>query len=127
MNVGLGLGKTLGRGLQILNAPVIGDMLDPAGTSAYDQLTGPNAYYNAPGYRGPKPMRFSGGPAPNTSRRSYSIAPPTPRTSKVMYVNTPSGGKSSGSSIPAGQSIPSFSAVTSDSRRYAKAAQLGIG
>ena len=54
-DIGLGLGKTLGRGLEILNAPVIGDMILPEGTSAYDQLTGPNAYYNAPGYRGPKP------------------------------------------------------------------------
>ena len=126
-DIGLGLGRTLGKGMQILNAPVIGDMILPEGTSAYDQLTGPNAYYNAPGYRGPKPMRFAGGPAPNTSRKSYSIAPPTPKTSRVMYVNTPSGGKSGGNSAPAGQKIPSFSAVTPDPRRYAKAAQLGIG
>ena len=45
-----------GRALGVLNAPVIGDMLDPQGTSAYDQVTGPNAYYNAPGYKGPKPQ-----------------------------------------------------------------------
>lgn len=45
-----------GRALGVLNAPVIGDMLDPQGTSAYDQVTGPNAYYNAPGYKEPKPQ-----------------------------------------------------------------------
>lgn len=44
------------RGLNVLNYPVIGDMIDPQGTSAYDQVTGPNAYYNAPGYKGPKPQ-----------------------------------------------------------------------
>ena len=46
----------LGRALNVLNYPVIGDMIDPRGTSAYDQVTGPNAYYNAPGYKGPRPQ-----------------------------------------------------------------------
>lgn len=129
MNVGLGLGKTLGRGLQILNAPVIGDMIDPQGTSAYDQLTGPNAYYNAPGYRGPKPMRFAGGLAPNTPKKSYSVSQPMMQgRTRVMYVNTPSGASGGKNyTIPAGQNVPSFSAVSSTQRRYAKASQLGIG
>lgn len=56
-NIGMGLGRTFGKMTQILNAPVIGDMLFPEGTSTYDQLTGPNAYYNAPGYKGPKPSQ----------------------------------------------------------------------
>lgn len=60
-NVGIGLGRTLSRGAGLLNAPVISDMLFPEGTTAYDQLSGPNAYYNAPGYRGPKPMQRMGG------------------------------------------------------------------
>lgn len=60
-NVGMGLGRTLSRGVGLLNAPVISDMLFPEGTTVYDQLSGPNAYYNAPGYRGPKPMRHMGG------------------------------------------------------------------
>jgi hypothetical protein len=58
---GMGLGRLLSRGAGLMNAPVIGDMLFPQGTSAYDQLTGPNAYYNAPGYKGPKPMQRMGG------------------------------------------------------------------
>ena len=45
--------KVASKGLAVLNAPVIGDMIMPEGTSAYDQLSGPNAYYNAPGYKGP--------------------------------------------------------------------------
>lgn len=132
-NVGLGLGKTLGRGLQILNAPVIGDMILPEGTSAYDQISGPNAYYNAPGYRRakpPVPMRFAGGPAPNTAKKSYSVSQPMMQgRTRVMYVNTPSGGGGSGGnySVPSGQTVPSFSAVSSSQRRYAKASQLGIG
>ena len=31
--------------------------INPRGTSAYDQVTGPNAYYNAPGYKGPMPSQ----------------------------------------------------------------------
>jgi hypothetical protein len=58
---GMGLGRLLSRGAGLMNAPVIGDMLFPQGTSVYDQLTGPNAYYNAPGYKGPKPMQRMGG------------------------------------------------------------------
>jgi len=58
---GMGLGRLLSRGAGLLNAPVISDMLFPEGTTAYDQLTGPNAYYNAPGYRGPKPSKKQGG------------------------------------------------------------------
>jgi len=58
---GMGLGRTLSRGAGLLNAPVISDMLFPEGTTAYDQLSGPNAYYNAAGYRGSKPMQRMGG------------------------------------------------------------------
>jgi len=58
---GMGFGRTLSRGSGLLNAPVISDMLFPEGTSSYSQLTGPNAYYNAPGYKGPRPMQRMGG------------------------------------------------------------------
>lgn len=58
---GMGLGKMLSRGAGLLSAPVIGDMLFPEGTSAYDQLRGPNAYYNAPGYVSPNLTRRMGG------------------------------------------------------------------
>ena len=58
---GVGMGRLLGGGAGMLNTPVIGDMLFPQGTSSYDQLSGPNAYYNAPGYKGPKPVQRMGG------------------------------------------------------------------
>jgi muramidase (phage lysozyme) len=50
---GLG-GLAKGLGGRFLG-PILGDMLFPAGTQQYDQLTGPNAYYNAPNYTGPSP------------------------------------------------------------------------
>lgn len=50
-----------GLGSRLSRTPLIGDMLFPQGTTAYDQLTGPNAYYNAPGYKGPKPSAKQGG------------------------------------------------------------------
>jgi len=69
-----------GRFVGALNAPIIGDMLDPAGTAMYDQLSGPYAYYNAPGYRGPKPLRRQGGGeisgsiTPEEGMRGYQMA-----------------------------------------------------
>lgn len=41
--------------------PLLMDMLFPDPTAQYDQLTGPNAYYNAPGYGGSEPLRRQGG------------------------------------------------------------------
>ena len=32
-------------------------LLNPRSTAVYDQVTGPNAYYNAPGYKGPMPSQ----------------------------------------------------------------------
>ena len=58
---GVGIGRLFGGAAGMLNAPLIGDMISPQGTSAYDQLSGPNAYYNAPGYKGPKPVQKMGG------------------------------------------------------------------
>jgi murein DD-endopeptidase MepM/ murein hydrolase activator NlpD len=49
-----GILKFGGRFIGVLNLPVIGDAIDPAPTSSFDQISGPNAYYNAPGYKGPK-------------------------------------------------------------------------
>jgi hypothetical protein len=56
-NVGMGLGKLLSKGTGLLNAPVISDMLFPEATAAYDQVSGPNAYYNDPRYKGPMPSQ----------------------------------------------------------------------
>jgi len=53
---GMGLAKLFSKFIGVLNLPVVGDALFPEGTAQYDQLTGPNAYYNAPGYKGPKPF-----------------------------------------------------------------------
>jgi len=58
---GMGLAKLFGKFLGVLNLPVVGDALLPEGTAQYDQLTGPNAYYNAPGYKGPKPGGYENG------------------------------------------------------------------
>ncbi len=36
---------------------IINELVNPAPTATYDQVTGPNAYYNAPGYKGPMPSQ----------------------------------------------------------------------
>jgi hypothetical protein len=37
---------------------IVNDLLiNPRSTAVYDQVTGPNAYYNAPGYKGPMPSQ----------------------------------------------------------------------
>jgi hypothetical protein len=36
---------------------IINELVNPASTATYDQVTGPNAYYNAPGYKGPMPSQ----------------------------------------------------------------------
>jgi hypothetical protein len=46
-----GLLKLSSKAVGILNAPVVGDMLFPEGAGNYSQVSGPNAYYNAPGYK----------------------------------------------------------------------------
>ena len=78
---------------------------------------------------GRPPMRFAGGPAPNTPNRSYTVPPPIQNRTQVRYINTPSGASGGGYSAPAvsTREIPTFSAVIADSRRRSKAAQLGIG
>ena len=81
------------------------------------------------GGRSKPTMRFAGGPAPNTPNRSYNVPPPIQNRTRVRYINTPSGASGGEYSAPATSTreIPSFSAVIADSRRNAKAAQLGIG
>lgn len=59
--MGQALGKTVLGGAKLGGKllGILGPILDvafPEPTAQYDQLTGPNAYYNAPGYRGPKPF-----------------------------------------------------------------------
>lgn len=48
-------------GSKFTRIPLLMDMLFPDPTSAYDQISGPNAYYNAPGYKGPKPAGYQSG------------------------------------------------------------------
>ena len=36
---------------------IINELVNPAPTSSFDQVTGPNAYYNMPGYNGPMPSQ----------------------------------------------------------------------
>lgn len=87
--VGMGLGKLLSKGSGILNAPVISDMIFPEGTSSYDQVSGPNAYYNAPGYKGPKPSQTlenaQNSLMSNSSNNTPSMVPLPPN-----YIQIPS-------------------------------------
>ena len=41
--------------LVMLTEMIINELVSPQSTAVYDQVTGPNAYYNAPGYKGPMP------------------------------------------------------------------------
>lgn len=50
----LGAAKLGGKLLGILG-PIL-DVAFPEGVGTYSELSGPNAYYNAPGYKGPMPM-----------------------------------------------------------------------
>jgi hypothetical protein len=36
---------------------IINELVSPQSTAVYDQVTGPNAYFNAPGYDGPMPSQ----------------------------------------------------------------------
>ena len=87
-STGVGLGKIFGKFIPLINAPVIGDMLMPEGTSSYDQLSGPNAYYNAPGYKGPKPSNLS----PSSTRAIATESKPSPKITniKMPTSNAPS-------------------------------------
>lgn len=53
-----GIGRGL-RGIKGLGGGILGgigmDMLFPDPTNQYDQISGPNAYYNDPNYKGPRP------------------------------------------------------------------------
>ena len=46
-----------GHPLVMLAELIINELVSPAPTAVYDQVTGPNAYYNAPGYKGPMPSQ----------------------------------------------------------------------
>jgi murein DD-endopeptidase MepM/ murein hydrolase activator NlpD len=74
-STGIGLGKIFSKFVPLLNAPVIGDMLFPESTASYDQLTGPNAYYNAPGYKksSGKPMPVATTPVATKSKPSAKV------------------------------------------------------
>lgn len=132
--VGAGLG-----GLSIVPGPIgwtaLGaQMLYDAGRSgALNTKPSSNTNWNKRlearrGKRRPA-MRFAGGPTTTTPKRTYDISKPMSQgRTKVVYMNTPSGGNSGGGySMPVGQDVPSISAVSSSHRRFAKASQLGIG
>ena len=46
-----------GHPLVMLGEMIINELINPQPTAVYDQVTGPNAYYNAPGYKGPMPSQ----------------------------------------------------------------------
>jgi len=74
---------------RVISAPVLGDMISPQGTSYYDQLSGPNAYYNAPGYKGPRPSErletAQNNLRNNNSNKAPSVVPLPPN-----YIQIPS-------------------------------------
>jgi|TARA_B100000035_G_scaffold197373_1_gene168637 hypothetical protein len=43
--------------LIMLAEMIVNELINPQPTAVYDQITGPNAYYNAPGYKGPMPSQ----------------------------------------------------------------------
>lgn len=46
-----------GHPLVMLAELIINELVNPQSTAVYDQITGPNAYYNDPAYRGPMPSQ----------------------------------------------------------------------
>jgi hypothetical protein len=92
--------RLLGKGLGILNAPVIGDMIFPEGTSQYDQPSGPNAYYNDPRYKGVKPSSV----ATSNKPPSQTTVVVTSKPQQVTQVVVPT--SSSGGSTIVVQSTP---------------------
>jgi len=111
------MGRLLGRGIGALNAPVIGDMMFPESTAAYDQLTGPQAYYNAPGYGGPKPATIS----TIQSTPPRIVNPPMKRQPKIVTVQ-PQASNVKPPSNPSYQTVPAISAVHADG--YSRNAQI---
>lgn len=92
--------RLLGKGLGILNAPVIGDMIFPEGTNQYDQTSGPNAYYNDPRYKGVKPSSV----ATSNKPPSQTTVVVTSKPQQVTQVVVPA--PSSGGSTIVVQSTP---------------------
>jgi hypothetical protein len=80
-NIGIGLGKTFGKALGALNAPVIGDMLFPEPTAQYDQLTGPNSFRNNPAY---KKLETTQGNLTSRTNNKPTVVPLPPE-----YINIP--------------------------------------
>jgi hypothetical protein len=84
--------RLLGKGLGILNAPVIGDMIFPEGTNQYDQTSGPNAYYNDPRYKGVKPSSVATSNKPPS--QTTVVVTSKPQQITQVVVPTPSSGGS---------------------------------
>lgn len=47
-----------GNPLSMLIQLIADELMNPRAAGMYDQISGPNAYYNAPGYTGPKPQNL---------------------------------------------------------------------
>ena len=57
MGMGMGRIPKLSHPYVMLAEMIINELVSPQSTAVYDQVTGPNAYYNAPGYKGPMPSQ----------------------------------------------------------------------
>ena len=92
---------SFGNPLLMLAEMIINDLISPQPTAVYDQVTGPNAYYNDPMYKGPMPT-------------------PLERGSRTEIIRLPSVDASAGSVQPTqspSTSVPEFSAVAPGNRR----------
>lgn len=100
---GLGRGQSL---LKLLSGTArlggkalgaVGPLLDlafPDAVGQYDQITGPNAYYNAPGYKGPRPKASGGilGGLDNIGRGLFQNVGGTVGRNKGKDTGIPGGG-----------------------------------
>jgi hypothetical protein len=59
MRMGMGIGRIpkLSHPFVMLAEMIMHELGSPQSTATYDQVTGPNAYFNAPGYDGPMPSQ----------------------------------------------------------------------
>ena len=57
MGMGMGRIPKLSHPFVMLAEMIINELVSPQSTAVYDQVTGPNAYFNAPGYDGPMPSQ----------------------------------------------------------------------
>jgi hypothetical protein len=90
-----GVGGLLGKASKV---PVLTDMLFPEGTSAYDQISGPNAYYNAPGYKAQALEGAQDNMMSNSDNQKPEIVPLPP--SYIQIPGKPKGKEQVGHDVP---------------------------